>query len=537
MDNDKLKTIKKSILNGEASAFEEIYNETSRRVFFTCLNLLKNEADAEDVMQETYITAYSNLEQLKQTKSMRRWIEKIAANKCKDYFRKKIPIPVEEEIFSDIPDDCDELSLPEEYIVNAEKRKIIMDILKKSLSELQYCTVILYYFNQLTISEVADIMDCKEGSVKNRLSVARTKLKKEVEEYERKNNDKLYFNADVPFLTKILNEEAKNISVPDIDPIIGNSHIRPDKARNIKKGANIMNYKIAVTAAASVVSIAAIAGVGLMNNRNVHDSMSSDNSSNLSEGNVVTPPLSTTTSAAEKIITTSSTAATTSTHLETTAVSVTTSAAETVSTEAEEIFSEEFSQETITTEFIQPTIDKNNVIGAYKSIIESKKNYQYNETDRALSMTYTLYDIDSNGIPELIMIYGMHEASMQIAYYTYDESGVRTIYDGDGGHHSSLGYDRNNGQFVVISGHMGSGSISWYKLENNELINTDYLSFSYNTSEEASDYTSEQGIESLAGAYYDVVSDYTLIYSYESGEYSSIQSDGTDYSFLENYQF
>lgn len=84
---------------------------------------------------------------------------------------------------------------------------------------------------------------------------------------------------------------------------------------------------------------------------------------------------------------------------------------------------------------------------------------------------------------------------------------------------------------------MGAGSISWYKLENNELINTNYLPFSYKTSEEADDYTSEMGIESLSGAYYDVNSDYTLTYSNERGEYSSIKSDGTDYSFLENYQF
>lgn len=449
MDNDKLKKIKKSIRNGEASAFEDIYNETSRRVFFTCLNLLKNEADAEDIMQETYIAVYSNLDYLKQAESMSRWIEKIAANKCKDYFRKKIPIPVEDEIFSDIPDDCDDLSLPEEYIVNAEKRKIIMDILKKSLSELQYCTVILYYFNQLSISEVADIMDCKEGSVKNRLSVARKKLKKEVKEYERKNNDKLYFNAASPFLTKILNEEAKNISVPDIELIIGNIRISPAKARNkknpIKKGARIMNYKIAVTAASIVVSIAAIAGICLMNNRNDNDIVSLDNRINPSEVNVVTPSLSATTSAVEKIITTSLTSATTSIQSETTAVFITTSIAEIIGTEAEETFSEEVSQETIAIESTQPTIYKNSVIEAYKSIIESKKNYQYNETDRALGMTYTLYDIDSNGIPELIMIYGLHEASMQIAYYTYDENGVQTIYDGDGGHHSSLGYDRNNG--------------------------------------------------------------------------------------------
>ncbi len=76
--------------------------------------------------------------------------------------------------------------------------------------------VLLYYFNNLTVEEIAELMECPAGTVKYRLSVSRSKIKKGVEAYEHKTHDKLYSFAGVPFLALLLSEEAKACEVPEL---------------------------------------------------------------------------------------------------------------------------------------------------------------------------------------------------------------------------------------------------------------------------------------------------------------------------------
>ena len=76
--------------------------------------------------------------------------------------------------------------LPEEYALNADKRKLVLEITRKVCTDVQYQTILLYYFSELSIAEIAEIMECLEGTVKNRLSVARQKIKEGVLRYEKK---------------------------------------------------------------------------------------------------------------------------------------------------------------------------------------------------------------------------------------------------------------------------------------------------------------------------------------------------------------
>ena len=207
---------------GDNKAFEKLYEETSKTVYFICLSFLGNEQDAQDVMQEVYITAYKKISQLQDKEKFVPWINQIAVNRCKNQLLKNTPMPMDPEDFVKMPGEPGEILLPEDYIVDKEKRKIIMDIMRSCLSDIQYNTVILFYFNGLSINEIADIMECPPGTVTYRLSVARAKLKQGILYYEGANDYRLHSFTGVPFLASILAAEAVGLQVPNVFPSIMN---------------------------------------------------------------------------------------------------------------------------------------------------------------------------------------------------------------------------------------------------------------------------------------------------------------------------
>lgn len=216
MEEQRIKELVQRMKQGEQAAYEEVYRETYRSVYFICLGFMKHEENAKDAMQDTYMTAFSKLEQLKEEEKFQAWLKQIAVNRCKRLLEHTSPELLETEDLENLKKEENENFLPEEYITNKAKRKIVMDIMRKKLSDIQYQTVILFYFNGLEIEEIADLMECPPGTVKSRLSVARNKIKEGVLEYEKESKDKLYSFVGIPFLTSLLAAEASGMEVPDI---------------------------------------------------------------------------------------------------------------------------------------------------------------------------------------------------------------------------------------------------------------------------------------------------------------------------------
>lgn len=220
MKDNQIKKLIEAMEKGDNKAFEKLYQETSKTVYFICLSLLGNEQDAQDIMQEVYITAFNKVSQLQDKEKFKPWINQIAVNKCKNQLVKNTPMPMDPEDFASMPLEQGEIFLPEEYIIDKEKRKIIMDIMRSCLSDIQYKTVILFYFNGLSVNEIAEIMECNTGTVTNRLCVARGKLKQGILSYEGANDYKLHASAGIPLLASILAAEAVGLQVPNIFPSI-----------------------------------------------------------------------------------------------------------------------------------------------------------------------------------------------------------------------------------------------------------------------------------------------------------------------------
>lgn len=88
--------------------------------------------------------------------------------------------------------------------------------MQEVLSDVQYQTVIMHYFNEMTVDEIAEVFECSRGTVLSRLNYSRAKMKTAIEDYENKSGDKLHGVVVVPFFTTIFKEEAKSLAVPNI---------------------------------------------------------------------------------------------------------------------------------------------------------------------------------------------------------------------------------------------------------------------------------------------------------------------------------
>lgn len=259
-----MKTIKELVLsakNGNKKAFDKLYKLTSNNVWFTCVSLLKDEENAKDIMQETYITAFLKLDTLKDEEKFCDWLTAIATNKSKNKLKGKVEYQIDDEVLI-AETETDELMLPEEYITKTEKRKVLLQIMEDTLSFNQYQTVLMFYFDEMSISEIAQGLEISEGTVKSRLNSSRAKMKTAIEDYEKKSGDKLHGVVVVPFFTTIFKEEAKSLAVPNITIKLPNGQTLATSAtKGIATGAKSTVSSIVKATATATVKTKVIAVV------------------------------------------------------------------------------------------------------------------------------------------------------------------------------------------------------------------------------------------------------------------------------------
>ena len=251
---------------------EKIYNEGYRAVYWTAMSLLKNEADAEDVVQDTFVSFIESYGDIEDTGKAVALLKKIAANKCLDRIKLARTDAATDEFFEDIealPEDF----LPDSIVESEETRKIVMNIIEKSLSDDVRRTLILFYFDEMSTKEIAEALGIPQGTVLWRLNFAKKKIKKEDEKYEEENDTKLYGMA-IPFLSKLFIKEAEQVPFKAMSASLSAlsasseapaSGAAPKVALEAaKKGTGIMiNKGLIIGIAATVVVVGAAAGITL----------------------------------------------------------------------------------------------------------------------------------------------------------------------------------------------------------------------------------------------------------------------------------
>ena len=158
-------------LNGDKSYFDSLVDVYLKTIFNFTYRITGNEKDAEDITQEIFLKVWKNIKKFNIEKSFKTWIFSIAKNTCIDYLRKSKDIPMS--IFNDedggnfIQDNLEsEEPSSEEKIILKENKKMIDETLKE-LSIIQREIIVMKYVNELSLSEVADIMNMSKDTVKS----------------------------------------------------------------------------------------------------------------------------------------------------------------------------------------------------------------------------------------------------------------------------------------------------------------------------------------------------------------------------------
>ena len=206
--------------NGNKDAFSKLYELTYEKAYYTALKITKDSNDAQDMIQDAYVKAFTSLDTLNEPAKFQSWFNCIVANMCRNFLVKKKPNLFSEYesddndfVFEDTLTNEDRTLIPHNVADNKETRKLVLECID-NLSEEQKICVIMYYYDEMSVKDIASSLNLSDGTVKSRLSLARKKLKKDFEELERKGT-KLYGVSVVPLIIwALLYDSEKKKSAP-----------------------------------------------------------------------------------------------------------------------------------------------------------------------------------------------------------------------------------------------------------------------------------------------------------------------------------
>jgi len=210
MNYDAIARLVERAMQGDSDAFTDLYDLFSKSVYYMALRLTKNEDDANDVVQDTMLELYESLHSIKDCKAIGAFIKKIAFRQCTRIMRdKKKRQSFESDAESSLLllEDLDEEFLPEKYVDQKEQREYMISIIDKLSDPLRTVTM-LYYYDRYSISHIANILKLDEGTVRTRMSRARTALKKEIQISK---HELIRSIAPIPVLTRIFQTHADEV--------------------------------------------------------------------------------------------------------------------------------------------------------------------------------------------------------------------------------------------------------------------------------------------------------------------------------------
>jgi RNA polymerase sigma-70 factor, ECF subfamily len=168
---------------GDRGAMHELYERNRSRVYALAFRYTGNVDDAEDILQDSFIKAFSSLQkcQLNENTYFATWLYRIAVNCAMDHFRRRrrhgSDVQLSDSLSATAVDE--DAATPEsEYVRNELARQV-----RRGLERLTYrkrMVVVLRHYQQLKIGEIAATMGCSQGSVKKQLFRALAQLKKEL---------------------------------------------------------------------------------------------------------------------------------------------------------------------------------------------------------------------------------------------------------------------------------------------------------------------------------------------------------------------
>lgn len=159
---------------GKREAFDLLYEKYKNLAIRTAYLITGNLSDSEDIVQETFVKVYLHIAELKNDSGFKPWMMQILVRTAYRTGKKNS---------REIPDDDMEGRMENQTVISPlgqmmkwEEAEMISEAVA-SLPVKQRTVVVLYYYNELSVTEIAALLGCREGTVKSRLHTARKCLK------------------------------------------------------------------------------------------------------------------------------------------------------------------------------------------------------------------------------------------------------------------------------------------------------------------------------------------------------------------------
>ncbi|WP_294483543.1 sigma-70 family RNA polymerase sigma factor [uncultured Ruminococcus sp.] len=186
MKKNELIDIVEQAKAGNKNAFKALYEEYYDRLYFFVLKNVDSKEAAEDITQDTFLKSMEKIDSLEKPENYVSWLHSIAYNKCTDMFRSRksdVYFDTDEEFEAAMESHSlnEPIMVPEDYATDkdrARQLKAMIDSLKPDMKS----ALILYYYNDMNLADVAKTMGIPENTVKQKLFRARKKLKSKIEE-------------------------------------------------------------------------------------------------------------------------------------------------------------------------------------------------------------------------------------------------------------------------------------------------------------------------------------------------------------------
>lgn len=158
------------IKNGDEEAFAELIEQYKLPIYKTAKAILKDEDDVCDAIQDTALSIYKNISNLKNEKYFKTWVIRITMNKCYDIIAKR---KLNDEKVLKVQSNILQTNISfDNNVIEKTDLERTLDLLEEDLKKV----TILYYYNDLSITEISKMLDIPKGTVKSRVFRAREKL-------------------------------------------------------------------------------------------------------------------------------------------------------------------------------------------------------------------------------------------------------------------------------------------------------------------------------------------------------------------------
>lgn len=179
LDYQYIAEVAEKAQSGDSDAFAELYAATYQKQFRFAYNYLKDEYLAQDALQEAYILVLKNITTLKDPKLFISWLNQISFRVCFKLYRKQERYSTELSEFQNGAGQYQAMQDqgPEEQTVKIDQQEfIIRQVMSLPFSESQ--AIILHYYHEMTLKDIAKLMEISVSSVKRYLASGRERLKK-----------------------------------------------------------------------------------------------------------------------------------------------------------------------------------------------------------------------------------------------------------------------------------------------------------------------------------------------------------------------